>query len=128
MILAHLFSHWSIPSRRTSVTLTSSFQYSYQTLKKHSANDRQAESRTLIDMSLSVRSLDLDFATGTFKLSGWMKLAWRDDRQMPPYPPPENKCFKSHLDNYQLNLRIKEREWGREISSPFSTSLNDGHQ
>jgi hypothetical protein len=54
-------------------------------------NDRQAESRTLIDMSLSVRSLDLDFATGTFKLSGWMKLAWRDDRQMPP--PSQRKII-----------------------------------
>jgi hypothetical protein len=79
--------------------LTSSFQYSNQTLKKHSANDWQAESRTLIDMSLSVRSLDLDFATGTFKLSGWMKLAWRDDRQMPPPPSPslptENNSFVS---------------------------------
>lgn len=40
----------------------------------------KAEGRTLIDMSLSVRSLDLDFATATFKLSGWMKLTWQDDR------------------------------------------------
>jgi hypothetical protein len=72
-------------------------------------NDRQAESRTLIDMSLSVRSLDLDFATGTFKLSGWMKLAWRDDRQMPPSPTQKIKSFLLSLDIYQLNFIIKER-------------------
>ncbi len=56
----------------------------------------QAESRTLIDMSLSVRSLDLDFATGTFKLSGWMKLAWRDDRQLTP-PPPRQRFQRRPL-------------------------------
>merc|ERR550532_3932140 len=33
-------------------------------------------------MHLSVRSIDLDFKSGTFKLSGMMSLEWRD----PPYP------------------------------------------
>jgi len=35
---------------------------------------------TFIHMYLSVRSLDLEFGTGTFKLSGWLKLSWQDDR------------------------------------------------
>jgi len=38
------------------------------------------DEKTLIEMSISVRSLDLDFSSGTFKVSGWMKLNWRDDR------------------------------------------------
>ena len=37
--------------------------------------------RTLIDMSLSVRSLDLDFEKGTFRTDGYMKLRWSDKRQ-----------------------------------------------
>jgi len=36
--------------------------------------------RTLIDMSLSVRSLDLDFEKGTFRTDGYMKLRWSDKR------------------------------------------------
>lgn len=36
--------------------------------------------RTLIDMSLSIRSVDLDFASGTFKTDGWMSLQWSDPR------------------------------------------------
>ncbi len=36
--------------------------------------------RTLIEMSLGVRSLDLDFATGVFRTDGWMSLKWNDER------------------------------------------------
>ena len=36
--------------------------------------------RTLIDMRLAVRSIDLDFSTGVFSADGWMSLRWRDDR------------------------------------------------
>lgn len=36
--------------------------------------------KTLIDLSLSVRSIDLDFQTGTFRVSGWMTLEWEDLR------------------------------------------------
>ena len=39
-------------------------------------------SRTLIDMSLAVRSLDLDFEKGTFRTDGYMKLRWTDKRQV----------------------------------------------
>ena len=35
---------------------------------------------TKIDMHLSVRSIDLDFKSGTFKLSGMMSLEWKDPR------------------------------------------------
>ena len=38
--------------------------------------------RTLIDMSLAVRSLDLDFEKGTFRTDGYMKLRWTDKRQV----------------------------------------------
>ncbi len=40
------------------------------------------ESETLIDMSLAVRSVDLDFATGTFTVKGWMSLRWKDARSV----------------------------------------------
>ena len=36
--------------------------------------------RTLIDMSLSIRSLDLDFQSGEFRTDGWMSLRWHDSR------------------------------------------------
>jgi len=36
--------------------------------------------KTLIDMHLSVRSIDLDFKTGIFKMSGMMSLEWKDTR------------------------------------------------
>jgi len=36
--------------------------------------------KTRIEMSLSVRTIDLEFSTGTFKVSGWMTLSWTDDR------------------------------------------------
>ena len=35
---------------------------------------------TKIDMHLAVRSIDLDFKSGTFKLSGMMSLEWKDTR------------------------------------------------
>ena len=40
----------------------------------------QVDMTTKIDMHLSVRSIDLDFKTGTFKLSGMMSLEWKDPR------------------------------------------------
>lgn len=36
--------------------------------------------RTLIDMSLAVRSIDLNFDTGVFSTDGWMSLRWQDER------------------------------------------------
>jgi len=36
--------------------------------------------KTVIDMHLSVRSIDLDFKTGIFKMSGMMSLEWKDSR------------------------------------------------
>ena len=36
--------------------------------------------RTLIEMSFSLRTIDLDFTTGTFSTSGWMTLEWDDPR------------------------------------------------
>ena len=36
--------------------------------------------RTLIEMSYSVRSIDLDFSKGIFHTSGWMTLEWQDPR------------------------------------------------
>ena len=36
--------------------------------------------RTLIDMSLSINSIDLDYASGVFKTHGWMVLKWNDPR------------------------------------------------
>lgn len=39
-------------------------------------------SRTLIEMSFSIRSLDLDFKSGTFSVSGRMTLEWKDSRYM----------------------------------------------
>ena len=44
------------------------------------SNARKEPRRTLIDMSLAVRSIDLDFATGVFSADGWMSLRWQDDR------------------------------------------------
>ena len=40
----------------------------------------QQDVKTLIDMHLSVRSIDLDFKTGIFKMSGMMSLEWKDTR------------------------------------------------
>ena len=40
----------------------------------------QLDMMTKIDMHLSVRSIDLDFKSGTFKLSGMMSLEWKDPR------------------------------------------------
>lgn len=36
--------------------------------------------RTLIDMRLAVRSLDLNFEEGIFRTDGWMSLRWTDER------------------------------------------------
>ena len=36
--------------------------------------------RTLIDMSLAIRSLDLNMESGTFRTDGWMSLKWFDPR------------------------------------------------
>ena len=36
--------------------------------------------RTLIEMSLSITSIDLDYASGVFKTHGWMILKWNDPR------------------------------------------------
>jgi len=38
------------------------------------------DTRTLIDMHLSVRSIDLDFKSGIFKMDGMMSLEWKDTR------------------------------------------------
>lgn len=51
-----------------------------KTLSGQSRIAPKARNRTLIDMSLSVRSVDLDYATGVFKASGWMALKWNDPR------------------------------------------------
>ena len=40
----------------------------------------KARARTLIEMSFSLRTIDLDFTTGTFSTSGWMTLEWDDPR------------------------------------------------
>ena len=40
----------------------------------------KSRDRTLINMTLAVRSLDLDFETGTFRTDGWMSLRWLDPR------------------------------------------------
>jgi hypothetical protein len=36
--------------------------------------------KTLIEMSLAVRSLDLDFEKGIFRTDGYMTLRWKDPR------------------------------------------------
>ena len=48
----------------------------------HSTIPLLSYSRTLIDMSLAVRSLDLDFEKGVFRTDGYMKLRWTDKRQV----------------------------------------------
>ena len=40
----------------------------------------KSRARTLIEMSYSLRTLDLDFSSGTFSTSGWMTLEWHDPR------------------------------------------------
>ena len=40
----------------------------------------KVRARTLIEMSFSLRTIDLDFTTGTFSTSGWMTLEWDDPR------------------------------------------------
>ena len=40
----------------------------------------KSRARTLIEMSYSLRTLDLDFSSGTFSTSGWMTLEWQDPR------------------------------------------------
>ena len=40
----------------------------------------QSDERTVIDMHLSAKSIDLDFKSGVFKMSGMMSLEWRDLR------------------------------------------------
>ena len=40
----------------------------------------QLDVKTVISMHLSVRSIDLGFKSGTFKLSGMMSLEWKDPR------------------------------------------------
>lgn len=47
------------------------------------ANDKvppRVRDRTIIDLSLSIRSVDLDFEAGTFRTDGWMALNWNDPR------------------------------------------------
>ena len=36
--------------------------------------------RTLIDMTLAIRSMDFNMETGTFRTDGWMALKWFDPR------------------------------------------------
>ena len=36
--------------------------------------------KTVIQMRLSIRSIDLDFSSGVFSMSGMMSLEWRDSR------------------------------------------------
>jgi len=38
------------------------------------------DEKTLIEMSMSLRSINLEFQTGTFSVSGWMTLEWEDSR------------------------------------------------
>ena len=40
----------------------------------------KVDEKTVIEMKMSVRSLDLEFNTGTFKVSGMMTLEWNDPR------------------------------------------------
>ena len=40
----------------------------------------KSRARTLIEMSFSLRTIDLDFSSGTFSTSGWMTLEWDDPR------------------------------------------------
>jgi len=40
----------------------------------------KVEEKTIIEMKLSVKSIDLEFHTGTFKVSGLMTLEWNDPR------------------------------------------------
>jgi len=40
----------------------------------------KSDERTVIDMHLSAKSIDLDFKSGVFKMSGMMSLEWRDLR------------------------------------------------
>jgi len=42
----------------------------------------KVDEKTVIEMSLSVRSIDLEFQTGTFLVSGMMTLEWNDPRYM----------------------------------------------
>jgi len=40
----------------------------------------KVDEKTIIEMKLSVRTIDLEFQTGTFKVSGMMTLEWNDAR------------------------------------------------
>ena len=55
--------------------------------------------RTLIEMSFSLRTIDLDFSSGTFSTSGWMTLEWDDPRCW-------DICLR-HLFNYLCEKQEK---------------------
>ena len=72
---------------------------------------------TKIDMHLSVRSIDLDFKTGTFKLSGMMSLEWKDPR----FTKIESNCLHNPLNFKDMSgTHLSGMVW-RASPLPFST-------
>ena len=68
----------------------------------------KSRARTLIEMSFSLRTIDLDFSSGTFSTSGWMTLEWDDPRWWDICKSGNNftegVILKSFEKPYQLSL------------------------